>query len=86
MFPDILDSHEESFYVLGYYVREYSNFFVGTIEGKLYLYDKNNGDLIDLGDIDQYMEQMHMHDHDSDTTDCPEGQHMMSDGMCMDNM
>ena len=88
MYPDLLDSHEESFYVLGYYVREYSNHYVGTKDGMLYLYEKNNGDLIDLGDIDQYMEQMHMdHMHDQDSsTDCPEGQHMMSDGICMDNM
>ena len=88
MFPELFPSHEESFSLLGYYVREYPDYYLGTIDGMLYLYDKNTGEMIDLGDIDQYMEQMHMdhmHDHDA-TTDCPEGQHMMSDGMCMNNM
>jgi len=85
MFPELFPNHEESFSLLGFYVREYPNYYLGTIEGMLYLYDKNTGDLMDLGDINQYMEQMEMHDHGA-TTECPEGQHMMSDGVCMNNM
>jgi len=85
MYPEILDGHKESFYLFGYYVREYSNYYVGTLGGILYLYNKNTNEFTDLGDIDPFIEQMHMHDHDAGTTECPEGQHMMSDGMCMDN-
>ena len=76
-YSDLFPGHEESFYLLGYYVREYPDYYLGTKDGMVYLYDKATLDIIDLGAIGPYLDQIPM--------DCPEGQHMMPDGMCMDN-
>ena len=88
-YPELFPEHQESFYLIGYYVREYKDYYLGTKGGELYLYTKATGDMLELGDIEPFMEMMHMdhmndHDHEA-STECPEGQHMMADGMCMDN-
>lgn len=84
-YSDIFPSHEESFYLLGYYVREYPDFYIGTFEGRIYSYIKETGELNDLGEADMYIDLMH-EDMMSNSGDCPEGQHMMPDGTCMNNM
>lgn len=83
-YPELFPSHEESFYLLGYYVREYPGYYLGTKDGNIYLYDKATDEIMDLGEIAPYLHQMHM-DMESSSTECPEGQHMMPDGMCMNN-
>lgn len=89
-FSDLFPASGESFYLIGYYVREYPNYFLGVKDGNVLLYDKNSGELIDAGAIEYWLDQMpmDMHDHDMDhdaSVDCAEDQHMMPDGMCMDN-
>jgi hypothetical protein len=41
------------------------------------------GGLLDAGSVDVWFEAFHI--HDSSDTECPDGQHMMPDGMCMNN-
>ena len=87
-YSDFFPDHQESFYLLGYYVREYPGFYLGTREGRVYLYDKATNEIVDAGEIDPWLEKMpmdmDMQDRDV-SADCAEDQHMMPDGMCMDN-
>jgi len=58
-YPELFPSHEDSFYLLGYYVREYSNYYLGTKDGKVYLYEKNTEEMTELGSIEPFLEMMH---------------------------
>lgn len=53
---DIFPGHEESFYLFGFYVREYPDYFVGTKDGIIYLYEKEPGNLSDLGKIGPWLD------------------------------
>ncbi|MCK5356204.1 MAG: hypothetical protein KAJ63_13885 [Methyloprofundus sp.] len=89
-YSDLFSTQEESFYLLGYYVREYSGYYLGTKGGDVYLYNKASEELTELGSIEPFLEMMHedhMHEGAPMTSeDCGENQHFMADTeVCMDN-
>ncbi|WP_428353894.1 hypothetical protein [Methyloprofundus sp.] len=82
-YPEFFPTHQDSMDVMGYYARFYSvsNVYMGAQNGHLYVYGPQFGGLIDAGALSHWVEQMEM----DDTDGCAEGQHMMPDGMCMNN-
>ncbi|NOQ14071.1 MAG: hypothetical protein GQ583_06280 [Methyloprofundus sp.] len=83
-YSELFPASGESFSILGYYAREYPNYYLGIKDGDVYLYDKNSGDLVNLGSVNPFLELMHEDMHSADNG-CAEGQHMMPDGTCMNN-
>ncbi|TXK98959.1 hypothetical protein BMR02_08060 [Methylococcaceae bacterium HT1] len=59
-YSDLFPGNSESFYLLGYYVREYPGFFLGTKGGKVYLYDKETAAIVDAGDIEPWLDKLPM--------------------------
>jgi hypothetical protein len=71
--------------VAGYYARYYpgTNIYLGVKDNALFAHGAQFGGLLDAGSVDVWFEAFHI--HDSSDTECPDGQHMMPDGMCMNN-
>lgn len=57
-YPQYLSSHSTSQEILGYYARHYpaKNIYLGTREGRLYVYGETFGGLLDLGDLQGWLE------------------------------
>ncbi len=83
-YSELFPSHQESFSLQGYYVRYYSEteLYMGTLNGLLYGYGEMFGGLLEAGTLDDWYEELNILETNSS---CAEGQHMMPDGMCMDN-
>ncbi|SHN93684.1 hypothetical protein BHECKSOX_821 [Bathymodiolus heckerae thiotrophic gill symbiont] len=59
-YPESLPTHQDSFYIQGYYARFYegTGFYVGSLKGRLYLYNIHLGAMIELGEISHLVEEM----------------------------
>lgn len=81
-YPEFFPEHQQSSMITEYYARYYegTDVYVGVKDNTLYAYGDQFGGLLDAGAVDTWLETMQIQD-----TGCPEGQHMMSDGMCMNN-
>lgn len=82
-YPGYFPSHQASAMVAGYYARYYpgTNIYLGVKDNALFAHGAQFGGLLDAGSVDVWFEEFHI--HDSSDTECPDGQHMMPDGMCM---
>lgn len=78
-YPGYFPNHQESMPVAGYHARFYpaTGLYLGTLNGKLYAYGDAFGGMLDAGEMAMWLDKMPM--------ECPEGQHMMPGGMCMNN-
>jgi len=89
-YSEYFSSHPQSLTTEGYYYRFYegTGIYLATKDGKLYAGSAELG-ILDFGPMQTWIDKMPMmmHDHNTteETTNCPEGQHMMPDGTCMDN-
>lgn len=79
-YPELFHNHMESMDMFGYRARFYpeTNVYTGVKDQRLYYYDANTSELLDLGPVAPWLITAGI--------ECPEGQHSMGDGMCMDNM
>ena len=59
-YPEYLPTHQDSFYIQGYYARFYqlTDVYIGSLEGSLYVYGTPFGGLLELGTVSYWVEQM----------------------------
>ena len=66
-YPELFPTHQDSMDINGYYARFYpeSGVYIGSLEGRLYLYSLQLGGIIDLGELGDWVEQMEIEKMDN---------------------
>ena len=59
-YPEYFPTHQDSFYIQGYYARFYqvTDVYIGSLEGSLYVHGTPFGGLLELGELSYWVEEM----------------------------